>query len=72
MAPHPPPPPSYPQRLLNSAASTEEQTNKTPRGGERPPLGTGREKEVPRIDVRMTITERKRKDLMEWIELLIE
>lgn len=29
-------------------------------------------KEAPRIDVRMTIIEGERKDLMEWIELLIE
>lgn len=29
-------------------------------------------KEAPRIDARMTIIEGGRKDLMEWIELLIE
>lgn len=35
----------------------------------RPPRGMGRVKGALRIDVRLTIIERKEKDLMEWIEL---
>lgn len=35
----------------------------------RPPRGIGRVKGALRIDVRLTIIERKGKDLMEWIEL---
>lgn len=35
----------------------------------RPPLGMGRMKEALHIDVRLTIIEKKGKDLMEWIEL---
>lgn len=41
------PTPSDPQRLLNSAASTEEQTNKTPRGGTKATSGNGQRKRSP-------------------------
>lgn len=46
--------------------------NKQHPGVRRPPLGMGSSKEAPRIDARMTIIEGERKDLMEWIELLID
>lgn len=69
---HPPPP--LMSTLSGCSIQLLQQRNKQTKqpGVVRPPLGTGSEKEAPCIDVRMIITERKRKDLTEWIELLIE